>query len=157
MRYGLLMLSGILFLGGVSFAPTTALAQTCNPACTANEICIAVGDTGTDCVPKATCTGPNCQVDEVVVTASKSTGTSFKDFVNGPVTEFGNLIVQLLFALAFLFFLYGVFKFFFAQGEKGRDEGKKYVVYGLIGLAVLFSVWGLVRLFISTLGTWAGV
>ena len=64
------------------------------------------------------------------------------------------VIVPVIFALAFLAFIWGVVKYFFINGgdEKGREEGKQFILWGLLGLVVLFSVWGLVNLLLSTLG-----
>jgi hypothetical protein len=54
--------------------------------------------------------------------------------------------VVLLFAAAFFFFLWGVFKFVRAAGdEEARKEGRDHIIYGIIGLAVMASVYGLVN------------
>ena len=36
-------------------------------------------------------------------------------------------------------------------GEEGREKGKKTILYGLIGMVVLFGVWGLVNILLSIL------
>jgi len=56
------------------------------------------------------------------------------------------VIVPLLYSLAFVFFLYGISKFFFSDSDEKRKEGRSFAVGGIIALAVIFSVWGLVRL-----------
>ena len=69
------------------------------------------------------------------------------DFIN-------NVLVPLIFALAFILFLYGVFKYFFlgATDPKKQTEGRKFVMWGIIAFAVMISVWGLVRLVAGTFG-----
>ncbi|MFZ1987507.1 MAG: hypothetical protein WAV21_00515 [Minisyncoccia bacterium] len=59
------------------------------------------------------------------------------------------LVIPLLYALAILFFLIGMVRFFFAEGDENRTKGRAFMLWGLIGLAVIFSVWGLVRVFLS--------
>ena len=76
---------------------------------------------------------------------------SFKEFVNGEVVPFVDTIVQLMYALAFLFFLIGVVRFFFAQDDEGRKKGRQFLFWGLIGFVVLFGVWGFVKLLLSVL------
>ena len=65
-------------------------------------------------------------------------------FVLGP-------IMQLLFALAFIYFLYGVLVYFInpLDTEK-RAEGRQHVMWGLIGLFIMFSVYGIIRLVLGT-------
>ena len=83
-----------------------------------------------------------------------SGGTTFANYVAGIIGLFDTVVVPVLFALAFLTFIWGVVKYFFLDGgdEVKREEGKKFVLWGLLGLVVLFSVWGFVNLLLSTLG-----
>lgn len=60
-------------------------------------------------------------------------------------------VVPFIIALALMFFLWGVFKTVTAAGDsKKRQEGIGYITYGIIGLAVMVSVWSLVYLLTST-------
>lgn len=64
-----------------------------------------------------------------------------------------SLLIPLLFAIALLAFLWGVVQFLIAGAadEERREKGKKFVVWGIIGLAVMSSVWGLVNLLGGTI------
>ena len=68
------------------------------------------------------------------------------DFIN-------NIAVPLIFALAFVVFIFGVFRFFIAGGhdEEKRESGKQLMIYGLVGFFVMVSVWGLVHILTGTL------
>lgn len=66
-----------------------------------------------------------------------------------PIVDGG--IIPLLYALAFLFFLIGMARFFFAYSEENRQKGKQFALWGIIGFVVLFSVWGLVKLLLSVI------
>jgi hypothetical protein len=71
---------------------------------------------------------------------------TFAELVYGTIVPIIDaVIVPLLYALAFLFFLYGVARYFFSGKEDDRKEGRSFALWGIIALAVLFSVWGLVR------------
>ena len=55
-------------------------------------------------------------------------------------------IVTLLMALAVAYFLYGVMKFVKDQSsEDAQVEGKKHMMWGVIGLAIMVSVWGILN------------
>lgn len=52
-----------------------------------------------------------------------------------------------------MIFLFGVFQFIKgANDATKRDEGKRKLTYGLIGMFIMFSAYGLVRLVVSTFG-----
>lgn len=62
-----------------------------------------------------------------------------------------NPIIVLLFAIAFLIFVYGIFQFINSEtSDDNREGGKKKILYGLIGMFVMFSAYGLIRLVLST-------
>lgn len=57
-------------------------------------------------------------------------------------------IIPFLFALAILMFIWGAVKFFLINSdeEAKREQGKQFMIWGIIALAVMMSVWGLVGL-----------
>lgn len=61
------------------------------------------------------------------------------------------IVVPILIAAAVAWFLWGVLKYIIASGdEEKRKEGKSVMVYGIIALAIMVSVWGLVRIITGT-------
>jgi hypothetical protein len=79
----------------------------------------------------------------------------------GPLTSYSRDIINLingvlvptLMAVAFIVFLYGVYKYFIlgADDEKSRTEGRQFALWGIIGFVVILSVWGLVAIVRNTL------
>jgi hypothetical protein len=63
-----------------------------------------------------------------------------------------NAIVPLLLALAVVYFVWGVVRFMIAGGEEAKTKGKDQIIYGIIGLAVIVGLWGLVNLVTNTFG-----
>ena len=56
-------------------------------------------------------------------------------------------LFPLLLAVAVLFFIWGVVVFIAKAGdEKARTEGKQRMVWGLVALFIIVSVWGIVAL-----------
>lgn len=79
---------------------------------------------------------------------------TIQKIATGIVNFINDILVPLVFALAFAFFLYGVFRYFFlgAADPKNREEGKKFVLWAVIAFAVMISVWGIVRVLAGTFG-----
>jgi|SRR3989344_521396 len=62
-------------------------------------------------------------------------------------------IIALLFALAVVYFLWGVFVFVrSADDEEGRKTGGRHILWGLIGMFIMISVFGIMRLILNTIG-----
>lgn len=80
--------------------------------------------------------------------------------VNTLLSSIGNLVrsaLPIVVGLALLGFFWGLMKFIFAAGDEGkRDEGKQIMIYGIIGLFVMVSVWGLVGFIGSALNVQSG-
>lgn len=80
-----------------------------------------------------------------------SAQTTFKDFVEGTVQELVSNVAVFLFALALLVFLWGMAKFILkADNETEREKGKQVMLWGLIALFVMLSVWGIVYILTVT-------
>ncbi|HEY4515709.1 MAG TPA: hypothetical protein VJH67_00800 [Candidatus Paceibacterota bacterium] len=61
-----------------------------------------------------------------------------------------NLLIPIVFALALLFFFWGLAQYILASGDASKlEEGRNKMVWGVVALFVMASVWGLVR-FIQT-------
>src|SRR3989338_4030248 len=67
------------------------------------------------------------------------------------VMDFLSQAVILLVALAVVFFLYGILKYITAgDDEEKRGKMKNVMIYGIIGLFVMISFWGIVNILINT-------
>ncbi len=76
-----------------------------------------------------------------------ATDLSFFTELLNQIGELIGLLVPILIALALVFFLWGLVVFIMNSGdESARDEGKKKMIWGIIALFVIVSVWGLVAL-----------
>lgn len=63
-----------------------------------------------------------------------------------------NRIVPLIISLAVVYFLFYVFRYALAEEDK-KEDAKKHMVFGIIAIFVMVSVWGLVAILQSTFGT----
>ncbi|MFM7088790.1 MAG: hypothetical protein ACKOW9_04670, partial [Candidatus Paceibacterota bacterium] len=62
----------------------------------------------------------------------------------------GGSVIHLIFAIAFMFFFWGVVQYAIAETQDSKDKGRSYMVWGLIALTVMFSVYGLIRILRNT-------
>ncbi|MBI3074670.1 MAG: hypothetical protein HYY92_00435 [Parcubacteria group bacterium] len=61
-------------------------------------------------------------------------------------------LVSLIIGLAFVTFLWGVYKYITVASTEGKEGARMTIIYGLIGLFVMLSVWGLVKILTETFG-----
>jgi hypothetical protein len=64
-----------------------------------------------------------------------------------------NSVVPLIFALALVMFIWGVVQYVINSDEEAKKEkGRQFMIWGIIALTVMVSVWGLVRVLGDTFG-----
>jgi hypothetical protein len=87
----------------------------------------------------------------VISTPALAAVTTFKQVIND-IFIGGILkpIVPFLIGLGVVVFIYGVLVLVFSEGGEKKEEGKQYMFWGIIGIFVMVSVWGLVNILIST-------
>ncbi len=77
------------------------------------------------------------------------------------INTINNVFVPVLFAIAFIVFIWGAFQTFIlgATNDVAKEKGKDLMLWGLIGFFVMVSVWGLVNILTGTVsfGNNAGV
>ncbi|MDE2031288.1 MAG: hypothetical protein KGI58_03475 [Patescibacteria group bacterium] len=62
-------------------------------------------------------------------------------------------VVPLLFTLATAAFIWGITQYLLnADNEEKRKKGKSYMIWGIIALFVMISMWGLVGILTKTFG-----
>lgn len=64
-----------------------------------------------------------------------------------------NPIIYLLFAVSFVYFSYGVVRFLTLDASDGkRKEARDAILWGIVGMVIMFSVYGLIRFVLATFG-----
>ena len=73
------------------------------------------------------------------------------------VGSISNDLISLVFKLALLFFIWGIAKFILSLGS-GADpaEGRSIMVWGIIALFVMTSIWGIVGFLQNMVGIQGG-
>lgn len=64
-----------------------------------------------------------------------------------------NPIIILAFAIALLVFFWGIFQFVSSEtADDKREEGKKKILYGLLGMFIMLSAKGIIGVILKTFG-----
>ena len=74
---------------------------------------------------------------------------------SGIIGAINIVVIPLITAFAFFAFIWGVVRYFFINNkgdEEKLKEGRDFILWGLLGLVLIFSVWGLINVALSTLG-----
>jgi len=76
------------------------------------------------------------------------------NFIGRITTFINNTLVPLVFGIALLVFIWGMFRFFIWKGheEDGQKEGKNLMIYAIVGFVLMVSIWGIVNLISNGLG-----
>ncbi len=74
--------------------------------------------------------------------------TVVEGFLDNIVEFMNGTLVPLVFAVAFLVFIWGMFKTFILGGsDPGKqEEGKQLMLYAIVGFVIMVSLWGIVNL-----------
>jgi len=98
----------------------------------------------------------------LTVSAQQSSGLAGGDssggqvglYVNSIITFINDILFPLALALAFIFLVWGIVKYFVIGGDSddGKSKGKQLIIYALVGFVVIFSFYGLIRLIQNGLG-----
>ncbi len=136
-----------------------------------NKACITVNDTSGRCVEDDQTGNLYCSAQAVTnggvnpnyidrnttssgginISVIKPYGDSIKNIIN-------EVFVPVLMAIAFIVFLWGVFKYFIwnKESESEKMEGRKFAMWGIIGFVIILSVWGLVNILMGALNLQGG-
>lgn len=61
-------------------------------------------------------------------------------------------LIPIVIGLAVLVFLWGVLRYVLSTSDGGKGEGRTFMLWGIIALFVMVSVWGLVNILRDSLG-----
>lgn len=82
---------------------------------------------------------------------SSSYAYGLSEFLDSITDLLASSVIRIIFALAIVYFSWGVVQYMLYpdEGEK-KEKGKSMMIWGLIALTVMFSVYGLVRMIQNT-------
>lgn len=83
--------------------------------------------------------------------STKIAYASVESFVANVNTYIINPLIVFLFALAMVYFLYGLVEFLGnAENDEKRSTGKNHMLWGIVGLSIMMGVWFILGVILST-------
>ncbi len=96
------------------------------------------------------------------VTTGGSAGSCAGSTVASGNTQFQDLLCKIasilasvlpvLIALGVVYFVWGVIQYVISNEEEAKAAGRNRIIFGIIGLAVIVGLWGLVKILGNTFG-----
>ncbi len=87
----------------------------------------------------------------ILVLANNIYATTFSQLALNLSNGLIATITKLSFGFAVIFLFWGIFNFVSnASDQSKREEGKKKIIFGVIAIFVMVSVWGIVKSITST-------
>ncbi len=88
-----------------------------------------------------------------VPTVVYAAGASIQSVLTDGLLFMNGMIIPLLVALAFLFFIVNVVRYFIVGGaeEEARKKARGLALWGIGAFVLIVSLWGIINLFISAL------
>lgn len=78
---------------------------------------------------------------------------SFDKILENIFIHIFNPLVLFMIGVAILVFLWGIFEFLANYDEdSAQQQGKRHMFWGLVGMFIMFSVFGIMRFMIGTFG-----
>lgn len=63
-----------------------------------------------------------------------------------------NAAIPIIVTLAVIWIVWYIFKFMIAGGDEDKQKSKTGIAYGVVGLFIILSIWGLVNILVRTFG-----
>lgn len=77
-------------------------------------------------------------------------GLSGLSYILCKISELLNSVLPVLVALGVVYFVWGVVRYVIGDSEEAKKKGRDNIIFGVIGLAVIIGLWGLVYIVVDT-------
>lgn len=87
---------------------------------------------------------------------AQGVSTTYIDSIFNAAQRILNTLLPLIIAAAVVWFIVVVFQYALSTDEEKKKAAKGHIIWGIIGLAVMVSVWGLVNIVAGVVGVTPG-
>ena len=78
--------------------------------------------------------------------------TIVQPYINNLYVVIFNPLIMVFFFIAFIYFAFGIIKMLANPGdEQKRSEGKSHILWGIIGMTIMLTVYGIIALIGGTI------
>ncbi len=68
-----------------------------------------------------------------------------QDILDNQISPLLNSIIPLLITVGVIYFIWGIVQYVIADNEESKEKGKGKMMWGLVGLFVIVTFWGLIQ------------
>ncbi len=87
-----------------------------------------------------------------LIAGAQTVNTGYIDSIFTAIGNILNTALPLIIAAAVVYFVYGIARYVMSGDDAAKEVAKGKIIYGIIGLFVMISVWGLVRILTRVTG-----
>lgn len=171
MKKYLVIIALTLVIGAGGVTPTAqaavcsvgTLGQSCITTSDTNGVCVEDSDTGNPYCSALAVTNGGVNPNYIDRNTVQSSGGGINLNVIKPYSDsiiglINTILVPVFMAIAFIVFLWGVFKYFIWGGENETEkaDGRKFAMWGIIGFVIILSLWGIVNILMGALNLTTG-
>jgi FtsH-binding integral membrane protein len=88
----------------------------------------------------------------VLIPTANAQTSLFVSFLGRVNKHIINPLIVLLFTAALVYFVLGLFKLMKKDDSKALEEGKQHMLWGIVGMAIMVSVFGIMSFITTTIG-----
>jgi hypothetical protein len=88
----------------------------------------------------------------LVSAAATFRSTYLDSLIEGGIVIFRRLVIFLI-SLAVVWFIWNVVRYAMSSDEDGKEKAKSQMIHGIIAIAVMVSIWGIVAILRYAFGT----
>lgn len=79
---------------------------------------------------------------------------TLEDYFKLFILVINRTLIPAIFALAFLVFIFYIYKFFIAGGssDENRKKGREFLLWSILAFGIMISIWGIVNVLVNTFG-----
>jgi hypothetical protein len=95
---------------------------------------------------------PSSSVLALTKVNTSASGLRTINDVTDKFTNLGNTFIEVLIAFAVIWIIFNVVRYLIvgADSEEKRKTARQAIIWGIIGLAIILSIWGLVNIVLQT-------
>jgi hypothetical protein len=81
-------------------------------------------------------------------------GGQFENLLVNILEFTNNILIPFILGIGFLFFVWGMFRYFIAGGanDEEKEKGKSLMIYATVGFVFIIIFWGVINLLANSIG-----
>lgn len=87
-----------------------------------------------------------------LLTPTVALASGITDLIDSVYGIVNGVLIPIAFGLCVFYFFWGIFKYIKNESESEKAEGRSIMTWGVFGIFVAFSVWGIIILIRDELG-----